>query len=75
VCDGDEAMSLSQETIEKAKKEIPVFHSRAMKQALFQKFGRVCPTIKPVVLRALYRELTNDSSAPNTLNEAELTKG
>ena len=48
-----------------------MFHSRAMKQALYQKFGRVCPTIKPVVLQALYRELTNDSSAPNTLNKVD----
>jgi len=30
----------------------------------------VCPEIKPVVLRALYRDLTNDLSAPNDFDEA-----
>ena len=72
VCDAEDAFSLSQQTIEMAKKEIPVFHTRAMRYSLLQKFGRVCSTIKPVVLRALYREISNDSSAPNTLSEAEI---
>ena len=31
-CGGDDVLSLSQLTIEKAKKEIPVFHTRAMKE-------------------------------------------
>ena len=30
----------------------------------------VCPKIKPVVLQALYRDLKNDSSAPNDFDEA-----
>ena len=34
VCGGDDVLSLSQLTIEKAKKEIPVFHTRAMKRVL-----------------------------------------
>jgi len=37
---------------------------------LLQKYGRVCPKIKPVVLQALYRDLTNDLSAPNDFDEA-----
>ena len=28
--------------------------------------------MKPVILRALYRELTNDASAPTNLHEAEI---
>lgn len=51
--------SNSQHTIERAKEEIPVFHTRAMRRALFEKFGRVAPSIKPAILRALYRELTS----------------
>jgi len=72
VCGSDDVLSLSQQTIEKVKKEIPVFHTRVMKCVLLQKYGRVCPNIKPVVLRALYRNLTNDSSAPNDFDEATI---
>ena len=68
--DGD--ISESQQTIEKAKAEIPIFHTPAMKTALASKFGRVSPSMKPVILRALYRELTNDASAPTNLHEAEI---
>ena len=35
----DEDISESQQTIEKAKAEIPIFHTRAMKRALASKFG------------------------------------
>ena len=41
---------LSQSAIEYAKKEIPVFHTRAMRAAMFRKF-RVSSVIKPAVLR------------------------
>ena len=68
--DGD--ISESQRTIEKVKEQLPVFHTRAMKSALRSKFGRVTPNIKPVILRALYRELTADASAPTNLHEAEI---
>lgn len=67
-----EYMSRSQSTIEKAKEEIPVYHTRAMRRALFEKFGRIAPTMKPAILRGLYRELTNDVCAPSCLSEAEI---
>ena len=54
------------------KGEIPIFHTRAMKAALRSRFRRVTANIKPAVLRALYRELTNDASAPANLHEAEI---
>ena len=49
---------LSQSAIEYAKKEILVFHTRAMRAAMFRKFGRVSSVIKPAVLRYFYRDLT-----------------
>ena len=67
-----EDLSASVQTIEKAKEMIPVYHTRAMKAALASKFGQVPPIMKPVVLLALYRELTNDTSAPNHIHEAEI---
>ena len=68
----DEDISESQQTIEKAKAAIPISHARAMKRALASKFGRVSPSMKPVILRALYKELTNDASAATNLHEAEI---
>ena len=58
--------------IERAKGDIPVYHTRAMKQALFAKFGRVTSSVKPVVLRALYKELTDDHSASSNVHETEI---
>ena len=72
VYDSGDDISESQRTIEMVKGEIPIFYTRAMKAALRSKFERVTPNIKPVVLRALYRELTNDASAPANLHEAEI---
>ena len=53
-----ECFQRSQSAVEEAKKKIPKFHSRAMRSALFQKFGRVSSGVKPSVLRFFYKELT-----------------
>jgi hypothetical protein len=37
-----------------------------------QKYGRVAPNIKPAVLRSLYRDLTDDSSAATNQHTAEI---
>ena len=68
----DDDISESQQTIEKAKEEIPICHTRAMKTALVSKFGRVSASMKSVILCALYRELKNDASAPKNLQETEI---
>ena len=68
----EEEFSRCQGTIERAKSDIPVYHTRAMKQALFARFGRVTSSVKPVVLGALYKELTDDHSASSNLHEAEI---
>lgn len=56
--DLSEQLSRSQQTIEDVKKLLPVFHSRAMRKAMYTKYGRVCPTVKPATLRFLYHDLT-----------------
>ena len=43
-----------------------------MKRALFNKFGRVTPSVKPVVLHALYKELMDDHSASSNLHETKI---
>ena len=58
-------------TIEAIKK-IPTFHTRAMRNVLFTKFGRISPSVKPYMLRYLYSELTGDSSSADTTDQAEI---
>ena len=70
----DDDISESQQTIEKAKAEIPICHTRAMKTALASKFGRVSASMKPVILCALCRELKNDASTPKNLQETEINE-
>ena len=53
-----ECLEQSQQCIEAVKQNIPVYHTRAMRSALFQKFGRISPTIKPAVMRYFYKSLT-----------------
>ena len=41
-----------------AEKEIPVFHSRAMRQGMFAKIGIISHAVKPSILRYFYKNLT-----------------
>lgn len=68
----DEALAQSQRTIETVKESIPIYHTRSMKRALCAKYGRIAPTIKPCILRALYKDLTGDQSAVGDQHEAEV---
>lgn len=45
-----------------------------MRRALFTKFGRISPGIKPAVLRCYYRELTGDCVASGNASEEEVDK-
>ena len=42
-------------SIESAKQQLPVFHTRAMRQEMFIKIGRVSQAVKPSVLRYFTR--------------------
>ena len=41
-----------------------------MRQAMFENFGRISPSVKPAVLRYFYRDLTGDCSASHDAQEA-----
>ena len=58
--------------IDKVKLGIPQYHTRAMRQAMAEKFGRISPGVKPAVLRYFYKELTGDCSASNTTQESQV---
>ncbi len=70
----EETFQRSLPVIEAIKPHLPVFHTRTMRRAMFEKFGRVAPTVKSAVLQYFYRDLTGDSSASHDLDEAEIDK-
>ena len=72
VCDINSALQSSQPIIENLKKDIPQYHSRAMRRAAFEKFGLVIKTTKKSALRYLYKDLLGDSSASANLEESEI---
>ena len=39
---------------------------------MFQKFGRISPSVKPAALRFFYRDLTGDQSAASTSDQEQL---
>ena len=53
---------------------LPQYHTRAMRNSLFSKFGRVSSKVQPAVLRHFYRELTGDCTAGSNLTETEIDK-
>lgn len=52
--------------------EILRFHTRAMRQAAFEKYGLISPRVKKAVLRHVYKDLVGDSSAAATTNQQEV---
>jgi hypothetical protein len=64
----------SQHAVEQAKKEIPIYHTRSMKRAMFRKFGLISSDVKPGVLRYFYHELTGDQSSSDTTQQSCIDK-
>ena len=48
----------SQSVIETIKSVLPRYHTRAMRAATIQKFGRISTAVKPAILRYFYKDLT-----------------
>ncbi len=61
----EDALTQNQRVIDKLK-DLPVYHTRAMRKEFISAYGRFMNNTKPVVLRAIYRDLTGDSSAVNS---------
>ena len=55
----------SQPTIERVRVLLPTFHTRAMRRAIFDKFGRISTDVKPLALRYFYKEITGTVIACN----------
>ena len=60
--------------VETLQHSFPKYSTRAMRRAMFVKFGRVSSGIKPAVLRCYYRELTGDCVASSNFTEEKVDK-
>lgn len=58
--------------IDEIKQQIPVFHTRAMRQEFYNLYGLISPKSKPFILRNIYHSLTGDQSAARTTAEMEI---
>ena len=66
----EECFQSSLAAIEQVKLLLPQFQTRATCQAIFEKFSRVSPGVKPAVLRLFYKDLTGDCYASHDLPES-----
>ena len=72
--EGDEApeyLERNNKNIAEIKKNLPHYHTRAMRREFVHSFGQVTNS-KPALLREAYRRLTGDRSAASSLTEAEV---
>ena len=68
----DNALKICHPIIENLKKDIPQYHTRAMRRDAFELFGLVSPNTKKSTVRHLYKELVCDSSAAMNLSHEKL---
>ena len=68
----EKIFSQNQHVIEIVRPPFSAFHTRAMRKAMFSKFGRIAPSVKLSVLWCFYRELTGDATAANDIGEADI---
>uniref|UniRef100_A0A1X7TIM2 Uncharacterized protein n=1 Tax=Amphimedon queenslandica TaxID=400682 RepID=A0A1X7TIM2_AMPQE len=71
---GESSHTQNMRLVEDIKKEIPVYHTRAMKQEFYNLIGRVSRNSKPYLLRSIYQSLSGDNSASRTTAEEEIDK-
>ena len=71
-CAIEACLSLNQQVVCKIMEQLPVYHTRAMKQEFINHYGLLMRGTKPYVLRSIYRELTKDASCSRTAEEEEV---
>ncbi len=64
-----EVLARSTSVILKVQEQIPHFHTRAIRSRFMQVFGLVT-SVKPAILREMYRQLAGDSSSAHDKQEA-----
>ena len=58
--------------IEEIKSQIPVYHTRYMKQQFYELYGRITPKSNLYILRNIYYSLTGDCSGARSTSEEEI---
>ena len=71
VSNASELFKTKERLRETVKAQLPIYHSRAMKREFMFKFGTISKT-STALLRKMYKELTNDSSASANLSVQEI---
>ena len=66
------ALQVCQPIIEQSKANMPKHHTRAMRKAMFEKFGLVNKNVNKSVLRHFYRDLTGDCAVSSSVSEKEV---
>ena len=66
------ALQSCQPILETLKASLPEYHTRAMRRAMFEKFGLVTKNVKKSVLRHFYRDLTGDCATSPSISEKEV---
>ena len=66
------ALQVCQPIIEQLKANMPMHHTRAMRKAMFEKFGLVNKNVNKSVLRHFYRDLTGDCAVSSSVSEKEV---
>ena len=66
-----EILNKRSEVKESLAKEMPLYHTRAMRREFISSFGTVCK-VSSGILREAYRRLTGDASAAHDASEAEV---
>lgn len=56
----ESSFSDCQPVIENVKRNIPIYHTRAMRREIFSLFGRLTSSVKPAVMRHIYRTITGE---------------
>ncbi|XP_078340082.1 uncharacterized protein LOC111130598 [Crassostrea virginica] len=67
----EDRISKNQEVIQKIQKDMPSYHTRAMRRAFTDRTSLIC-SLKPMHARNLYKSLTGDNSAASHLKEKEV---
>ena len=71
-CAVEACLSLNQQVVCKIMDQLPVYHTRAMKQEFINQYGLLMSGTKLYVLRSIYHELTEDASCSHISEEKEV---
>ena len=67
-----DSLSLNQRVVSKLNDDVPIYHTRAIRQEFVYHYGYFMQGAKPYELRAVYHELTKDCSTSRTFDDQQV---